>query len=141
MSAPDEADYVNRLIAALAPLVNRYHLEISGLGAMYGDQGTANLVTEALNGARFVSLNDSYGGDTLDWIRSLDCLIGSRLHHCILGLVTGTPVVAADPYLDPITQTSKLREFVYQAKSCQAYLPMETLLSREMDVEDLVHAG
>jgi hypothetical protein len=72
---------------------------------------------------------------------SLDCLIASRLHHCILGLVTGTPVVAIDLYMSPVTQTSKLREFMHSAQGLAAYATAGQLIDGTCDLLQLVHSA
>jgi polysaccharide pyruvyl transferase WcaK-like protein len=83
-------------------------------------------------------LADPGGKDALEWISSLDCLVASRLHACILALVAGTPLIAVDPNFNAVSGTSKLREFMADAGLLRTYVHMNGILEHGFRLGDLI---
>lgn len=113
-------------------------IEVCGFGAVYGDTHCAQELAALLRG-RNVSIRN--GGEALSWIRSLDCLIASRLHAVILSVVAGTPVVAIDPYYSHIAGTSKLMGFMADAELLDVYATREQFVSREVNIAEVVETA
>jgi polysaccharide pyruvyl transferase WcaK-like protein len=122
-------------------LRRRDDLEVCAFGPVYGDDATVVALSQAL-GCPIVHLADPNGADAIEWIASLDCLIASRFHACVLALAVGTPFVAVDPYLNDVTATSKIRELMADAGLLDAYVPLASLLeggvSLDQRVEDAI---
>jgi len=126
-----------RIAEAVAPLRTTTNLEVCGFGGVYGDRQAASKLAALLD-CPLVSFHDSLGAGTIDWILSLDCLIASRLHACILALVVGTPLVAIDPYLNPITGTSKVREFMADGDLLAGYVPLHAFLDGDGSLGEFI---
>lgn len=134
------AAFLQQLADVFAPLEGRADLEVCAFGAVYGDRATADDVLRVLP-ARHVVLRDRNGGDALEWIRSLDCLVASRLHACVLAVVAGTPLVALDPYYGPVVGTSKIREFLADADLLANYATTDMFLTGEVSLPDLIETA
>jgi hypothetical protein len=93
---------VNRIAAAVGAGHSAEEIEVCAFGRIYGDRETASALANAL-ACRMILPDDGDGDDALKWISSLDCLVASRLHACILALVAGTPFVAVDPNFNAVS--------------------------------------
>jgi polysaccharide pyruvyl transferase WcaK-like protein len=135
----NEVEYVQLYKAALgSDLLNYADLQVGTTNnAMYDDYRPAKILAEKLGITCFV-FDDPLGADLLTWIRSLDCLIASRLHMCILALVAETPVVAIDPYFNPIIGTNKLKEFMSSIQRFDDYLTLEAFFAKDTPFYSLV---
>lgn len=134
----DAGERRERFMRAATALVGRLpsaDIEVCGFGAVYGDTSRAALLGRRL-GAAPVSVAD--GVEAVSWMRSLDCLVASRLHAVILSVVAGTPVVAIDPYYNPIAGTSKLMEFMSGAGLLDSYATAEQFARGDVDTAQLI---
>jgi polysaccharide pyruvyl transferase WcaK-like protein len=129
--------FATRIAETLDGMRNRCDLEVVAFGTVYGDEQTGAELVRALKCGR-VLLHDSQGSDALAWIASLDCLLASRLHACILAVVAGTPLVALDPYFSPVAGTSKVREFMHSAGLSAEYAPLYQFLAGDGRIDDMV---
>jgi polysaccharide pyruvyl transferase WcaK-like protein len=136
-SASQLSTLVTRVIAATAELRSCDNIEVCGFGAVYGDHRTAQALGVRLN-CPCIRFLDSRGADALEWIESLDCLIASRLHACILALLAGTPFVAVDPYFSPVAGTSKMREFMSSIDLLSGYTTLESFVASYDSLDDWV---
>jgi polysaccharide pyruvyl transferase WcaK-like protein len=109
-----------------------------GFGSMYGDAETAAQLAEKLDNCSYVTLNDPLGADAIELIRSLDCVVGFRLHSCVVPLTVGTPFIGVDAYCSETTGTSKLREFMRDATFESRYAKMDEILSDGMRLRALL---
>jgi polysaccharide pyruvyl transferase WcaK-like protein len=132
--------FVARVSEALSGIRKRAHIEVCGFGAVYDDSPCAAALVEAL-GCCHISLSDPLGSDALAWIASLDCLIASRLHACILAVVAGTPLVALDPYFSPVAGTSKVREFMAGVGLLDGYASLESFLTAGDTLDEMVETA
>jgi len=138
----DELLFAKRFAQLLTPLVESgLTVEIGGLGRMYGDVDLARQVCAMVSGATLVEFHDSVGNDACSWARSLDCMIASRLHGCILALLAATPLVAADFGLSSGTGTSKIREFLATSVGLSGYVSATDLLSGVYQLKPLISAA
>jgi hypothetical protein len=137
--AYEEPRYVRQYAEVLRPLTGDYQLEICVRPSMYGDEEPAQLVAAALGpAATSVRVRDPWGADLLAWMESLDCVIATRLHDCILALLAGTPVLAVDPYARPSTPATKLREFMRMGQGEDHYLTLESFLTGDIPLPDRI---
>lgn len=135
----DELLFAQRFAQLLSPLVESgLTVEIGGLGRMYGDVDLARQVCAMVCGATLVEFHDSVGNDAYAWARSLDCIIASRLHGCILALLAATPIVAVDFGLSSGTGTSKIREFLTTSVGLSGYVSATDLLSGVCQLKPLI---
>lgn len=130
-------DFVRRVLVATEKLARHADIEVCGFGGVYDDEATADALEEALN-CHHIKFNDSVAVDALDWIASLDCLVASRLHACILALIVGTPFVALDPYYNPVTCTSRIREFMETVDLLDEYLPLQSFMCSSDALDEFV---
>ncbi|HXT69373.1 MAG TPA: polysaccharide pyruvyl transferase family protein [Vicinamibacterales bacterium] len=121
------AAFTAHVARSFAELAAHADLEVCAFGAVYGDAATAADVLRVAS-AHEATLRDADGADALAWIRSLDCLVASRLHACILAVVAGTPLVAIDPYYSAVIGTSKVREFMSDTGLLDEYLTRDSWL-------------
>lgn len=124
----DECAYVQKLAHILEPLSRQSTVEIAGIGRMYGDMEIARDVAARVPNVRLVEFHDRVGKDALEWARSLDCLVASRLHGSMLALLAGIPLIGVDLYLDEASGTSKLREFMAEVYDLKGYVTLSELL-------------
>jgi polysaccharide pyruvyl transferase WcaK-like protein len=135
----DAARYAERFAAVLEGWATHHGIQVGIRSAVYGDDEPALAVAERLGErAERVLLRDPWGEDLVRWFRSLDCLIASRLHDCILALVSGTPVIAVDPYLAAVPGTTKLREFIATAQGLDHHVALDRFLSGETTLEERI---
>jgi polysaccharide pyruvyl transferase WcaK-like protein len=138
----DEPQYVRRYGDALRQLSATDDLEICSRPSMYSDEQTARLVAAELGGrASSVRVHDPWGADLLAWMETLDCVIASRFHDCLLALLAGTPVVAVDPYAGPTTPTTKLRELMRTGQGLDHYVPMDSFLDGTIPLPDRIESA
>jgi len=128
----DHEECFRRLAASLRAIDHAIPLEVCGLHNMYEDHLMAAKLAKELGTSIGPQLSHPVGRDLLKWIRTLDCLIGFRLHHCILSLVAGTPLVGIDLYYDAGAGTSKLKEFITSSPEIGSYVTIEDLLSGDV---------
>lgn len=104
----DDEAFARRYAAALRPIASGFDLVVFGFGAMYGDPLVARRVAAALPTATFYDVSRRTTDETIRLIASVDGLVASRLHACLLALGAGTPFVAVEP--GDARRRTKLRE-------------------------------
>lgn len=143
LSADPDHDYFlslqrNKIAHLLSSLSQRRFLRIAGLKNMYGDAEFAIACENILpaDARRDLTVITDRVDDLVTWMSSVGCVVASRLHHCILSVALGIPVVALDPYYSPQAGTSKLYEFL---KACGLSRHYYSLASSEMlRLEDMI---
>jgi polysaccharide pyruvyl transferase WcaK-like protein len=131
-----ELRFVEQLGAIVAPLLQDYDVEIAVIPNIYGDEQPAVALASLLRDCcRTVTILPDGGSRLLEWIESLDCLVASRLHYCVVALAAGTPVVALDPYHSNVLGTSKLNDFMATGQGQDCCIP----LTEELNGEILSH--
>ena len=125
-SAPSnwgDARLARRVAHLVLSVANRnYGLRIAALKNMYGDADYAMSISEEFQPIVDCTKFDEDLGSVLAWMRSVDCVIASRLHHCIFAVAAGIPVIALDLYYSPVAGTSKLREFMTSCDLAEFYI-------------------
>jgi polysaccharide pyruvyl transferase WcaK-like protein len=135
----DERRFVQQFGAMVEPLVQDYDVEIAVIPNIYGDHKPSHALASLLgDSCRTVTVLEKHSRGLITWIESLDCLVASRLHYCVLALAAGTPVVALDPYYSSILSTSKLGEFMAAAQGTHCWVPLTEALEGVTTLADLV---
>jgi hypothetical protein len=135
----DELRYAQQLAALVQPMVKDHEVEIAVIPNVYGDEKPAGLLANLLGDTcRTVTVLQKEGKRLMTWIESLDCLVASRLHYCVLALAAGTPVVALDPYYSNVLGTSKLCEFMTAGPGRDCWMPLTAALEGEPALPRLV---
>jgi len=112
-------------------------VEVAGFPAdMYGDRTLAEQFGSEFPDVRVISIRDAE--EACLWIESLDCIVASRFHTCVLAVVVGTPVVAVDLSFDSIAMTSKLMEFMASTGLLANYVTFEQLRAEPAALPNLV---
>lgn len=140
----DEAAYHEALAARLHPLARTHRLLVFGFGDMYGDPECAARIAQRMPGAELVKVDPLDREAIAARIGALDCLIGSRLHACVLALALGTPHVAVDIYAPGPAGTTKLREHMTSIGLAHRYLGIDEVLGTsrlETIVEEVLASG
>ncbi len=138
-AAYDEPRYVRQYADVLRSVARDRDLELCVRPSMYGDEQPAQQVAAALGpSATSVRVQDPWGADLLTWLESLDCVVATRLHDCILALLAGTPVIAVDPYVRSSTPTTKLREFMRTGQGEDHYLTLDSFLEGTVPLPDRI---
>jgi polysaccharide pyruvyl transferase WcaK-like protein len=138
MAYHSPSDAADRLVASLTKLRAESDFEVCAFGAIYNDKQIAVALAEAL-GCPLLESHTSSGEDVINWIESLDCLIASRLHACILALVVGTPVVVIDPYFDADSGTSKIHELMKSIDFLSTYITFEDFVQTTGSLDKMVY--
>lgn len=135
----DEHSFSRQLRRLVQPLVSEHDVEIAVIRNIYGDEKPAALLVTLLgDSCRHVTFLEQDSKRLMAWVETLDCLVASRLHYCVLALVAGTPVVALDPYYSNILSTSKLGEFMSAGQGLDCWIPLATALDGEVVVPALI---
>ena len=134
----DDLHYAQQFGTLVRALLRAYEVEIAIIPNVYGDERPAEVLASVLGGScRAVSVSKN-SMHLLGWIESLDCLVASRLHYCVLALAVGTPVVALDPYYSSVLNTSKLGEFMAVGQGLDCWMPLTQALDGQTRLSDLV---
>ena len=136
----DERLYVRQLGAIVETMAKDHEIEIAIIPNIYGDETPATLLASMLESSSTTTTIevDRDCRHLVAWIESLDCLVASRLHYCVVALAVGTPVVALDPYYSSVLGTSKLGQFMATGQGSDCWVPLAAALSGETAVSHVV---
>jgi polysaccharide pyruvyl transferase WcaK-like protein len=135
-STQGASDHVLHLIKGIASSTK---IRVAALDNMYGDSSYAETIYGKIEGhfLDYTRLGERLDPLT-DWMESVDCIIASRLHHCIFAVAMGMPVIALDLYYSENARTSKLREFMFSSGLGDHYLASNLTMAEDGKLDDLI---
>ncbi|MDP9266862.1 MAG: polysaccharide pyruvyl transferase family protein [Acidobacteriota bacterium] len=125
----DSSEDANTWAQAIFHVRKTRSVEIAGFENMYDDHLLAASVARRIAEEPRIFTN-SHAQEAIEWMRSKDCIVAGRLHHCILALVAGSVPIAIDMNFDPICETSKLKEFADASLSPSSYIDWQHLTAQ-----------
>ena len=128
-----EQDHLKSLRHLLNYLAESFELRFAAFNNMYDDVTYACNVIGRPTGDRLNDL-DSY----VRWMRQVRCVVAFRLHHCIMAVACGMPIVALDSANTSNVRTTKLREFMAQAELLELYSSADPAMLSPERVRELI---